>query len=147
MKKLLLVAFAALLAGSAGHSQVNPGALQWQPAADMLPPGARVAMLAGNPAKAGTFVFRLRFPPGYAIAPHRHPTAEYVTVIAGSLYLGHGSTMRRPRRPNLVAGGFIMTPANMNHYAYTRTGATVQVSGEGPFTITYVNPKDDPRKK
>jgi hypothetical protein len=32
-------------------------------------------------------------------------------------------------------------------WVFTDLGATVQVSGMGPFQITYVDPKDDPRKK
>jgi hypothetical protein len=37
--------------------------------------------------------------------------------------------------------------ANMHHYAYTTTGATIQVHMQGPFAITYVNPADDPGRK
>jgi hypothetical protein len=34
----------------------------------------------------------------------------------------------------------------MHHAASTEAGTTVQVSGMGPFEITYVDPNDDPRK-
>jgi hypothetical protein len=40
-----------------------------------------------------------------------------------------------------------MAPANMNHYAWTKGGAVVQVSAEGPFALIYANPADDPTKK
>ena len=33
----------------------------------------------------------------------------------------------------------------MNHFAWTKGGAVVDVMMEGPFTMTYVNPADDPR--
>ena len=33
----------------------------------------------------------------------------------------------------------------MRHFAYTKDGATIQVHGNGPFTVSYVNPADDPR--
>ena len=36
-------------------------------------------------------------------------------------------------------------PAEIRHFAYTEKGATIQVHGMGPFTLTYVNPADDPR--
>lgn len=39
-----------------------------------------------------------------------------------------------------------MAPANVHHYAWTKTGATIQVHLNGPFAITYVNPADDPSK-
>ena len=35
----------------------------------------------------------------------------------------------------------------MNHYAWTASEAIVQVHGQGPFVITYVNPADDPSTK
>jgi hypothetical protein len=35
----------------------------------------------------------------------------------------------------------------MHHYAFTKTGATVQIHMIGPFAITYVNPADDPSRK
>jgi hypothetical protein len=34
----------------------------------------------------------------------------------------------------------------MNHYAWTSAETVVQVHGQGPFAITYVNPADDPSK-
>jgi hypothetical protein len=35
----------------------------------------------------------------------------------------------------------------MNHFAWTNEETIVQLSGMGPWGITYVNPADDPRKK
>ena len=35
--------------------------------------------------------------------------------------------------------------ANMNHWVFTADGAEVEVARTGPFAITYVDPKDDPR--
>jgi hypothetical protein len=35
--------------------------------------------------------------------------------------------------------------AKMNHWVHASAPATVQVSAMGPFEITYVDPKDDPR--
>ena len=37
--------------------------------------------------------------------------------------------------------------AKMNHYAWTSGETVVQVHGQGPFAITYVNPADDPGKR
>ena len=34
----------------------------------------------------------------------------------------------------------------MNHYAWASEDTVVQVHGQGPFVITYVNPADDPSK-
>jgi len=38
-------------------------------------------------------------------------------------------------------------PANMNHYAFTKGGATIVLYAEGPIEFKYVNPADDPRNQ
>jgi hypothetical protein len=47
----------------------------------------------------------------------------------------------------LTNGGFGEAPAKMNHYAWTTSPTLLQIHGQGPFAITYVNPADDPRSK
>jgi len=147
MKRLVLVTAAAIFAGTAAHSQVNPANLKWGPGPDGLPSGARMAVLSGDPGKEGMFTIRLRFPPGYAVPPHSHPSDELVTVIQGQVSLGMGRVMNRRRAANLVQGGYVVAPAKMNHYAFTRGGAIVQVTAHGPFAVTYANPRDDPRRR
>ena len=150
MKRLVLVSVLALLASSSAHSQWygspnNPGwGERWGPGPAFLPKGAKLAVVSGNPAAAGPFVIRLRFPPGYVIPPHSHPSAEHITVVQGGLEFGMGSTVNS-RSTVLHDGAAVVAPANMAHFASTAVGATVQVSAKGPFAITYVNPRDDPR--
>ena len=144
MKRLVLVGVVALLAGSAAQSGAKP-ALNWGPAPPSLPKGAKLAVVSGNPAQPGPFVIRLRFPPGYAVPPHSHPTAEHVTVVEGVLSLGMGSVADRGRMRVLRKGRSIVAPANMAHYASTTQGATLQISSRGPFQVRYVNREDDPR--
>ena len=121
--------------------------ISYGPGPDSLPPGAQLAVLHGDPAQAGMFIIRLKLPPGYAVPPHSHPSSEYVTVISGTSSLGMGDTLDRGAARTLGPGGFIEAPANMNHYAFTDSGATVQITAEGPFAVKYVNPADDPRNK
>ena len=147
MTRAIVVAFTALLVGSAAPAQVNPAGLKWGPAPPSLPRGARLAVLSGDPGKEGMFTIRLRFPPGYAVPPHSHPYDELVTIINGQLSLGMGRTMNRRRATSLVQGGYVVARAKMNHYAFTRSGATVQITAHGPLQITYVNPRDDPRRR
>ncbi|QNP46214.1 cupin domain-containing protein [Sphingomonas sediminicola] len=89
MRRLVLVGVVALLAGSAVHTEARP-ALTWGPAPPSLPKGAKLAVVSGDPGQAGPFVIQLKFPPGYAVPPHRHPTDEHVTVVHGALTLGMG---------------------------------------------------------
>lgn len=147
MTRALVIGLTALLVGGAASAQVNPSNLKWGPAPPSLPRGARLAVLSGDPGKEGMFTIRLRFPPGYAVPPHSHPSDELVTVINGQLALGMGRAVNRRKAANLVQGGYVIAPANMNHYAFTRSGATVQITAHGPFQITYVNPRDDPRRR
>jgi hypothetical protein len=86
-------------------------------------------------------------PAGYTIKPHWHPTDENVTVLSGTFSLGMGEKFDKATMKDLPAGGFALLPAEMRHYAVAKTAAVVQVHGQGPFALTYVNPADDPSKR
>lgn len=133
------------VAGGA-QAQVNSQDLKWGPAPPIFAKGAQMAVLSGDPSKSGEFVIRLKVPAGYKIAAHHHPTDEYVTVMEGDFSLGMGDKLDQAKSASLAAGGFAMAPAKMNHYAWSKGGAVIQVSAEGPFAMTYVNPADDPTK-
>jgi hypothetical protein len=47
----------------------------------------------------------------------------------------------------LPAGGFHYLPAKAHHYAFSKGQTVVQINGNGPFDITYLNAADDPQKK
>ena len=144
------IAVGACLAGiclaGAAQAQTNPKDLKWGAAPPVFPHGSQMAVLSGDPSKTGEFVVRLRMPAGYRIPAHHHPTDEYVTVLSGDFSLGMGDKLDTAKGAALVPGGFAMAPAGMNHFAWTKGGAVVQVSGAGPFTMVYVNPADDPTK-
>src|SRR5947207_180357 len=78
--------------GHEGASVYPPDALRWQEGPPSLPPGAKVAVLEGNPAKEGPFVMRVKLPDGYRLAPHTHPRPERLTVISGTFHIGMGAT-------------------------------------------------------
>lgn len=120
--------------------------IQWEPGPPVLPKGAQIAVLSGDPHKAGPFTIRLKTPAGYKIPAHSHPTAERVTVISGNFHFGMGDKLDEARAEKLGSGGFVDLPANMNHFAMMSTETVVQIDSEGPFTIKYANPADDPSK-
>jgi hypothetical protein len=124
----------------------NSTALKWSPAPPALPKGAQIAVLSGDPTKTGPFVIRLKLPSNYAIPAHHHPTTENVTVLSGTLYAGMGDKLDHSASKPFAAGGFAGLPAEMNHFAWTKAPATIQVEAEGPFAFTYANPADDPSK-
>jgi len=145
IRTLMLSLCAASVAGSAASAQMMPNDLKWGPAPPGLPAGAQLAVLSGDPGKEGMFTIRLKFPAGYSVPAHHHPTPELVTVMEGSASMGMGDKLDKAKAATLGAGGFVELPPNMNHFAFTETGATVQIVSHGPFQIIYVDPKDDPR--
>ena len=125
---------------------VNAKDLSWGPAPAVLPKGAEATVISGDPSKDGPYVLRLKMPAGYKVPAHNHPTAEYVTVLSGNFHLGMGDKLDETKAMELTAGGYAEAPAEMNHYAWASSPAVVQVHGQGPFAINYVNPADDPSK-
>jgi quercetin dioxygenase-like cupin family protein len=47
----------------------------------------------------------------------------------------------------LAAGGFFAFPPGMAHFVSVDEDTVVHLSSMGPWDVTYVNPKDDPRQK
>jgi Domain of unknown function (DUF4437) len=125
---------------------INPADIKWGDVPPVLPKGAKIAVLAGDPFKPGAYVIRLKMPAGYKIAPHWHSKAENLTVLSGAFSLGSGDTMDKAHAHALGVGGFHYLPATAHHYAFTNTPTVLQIHGEGPFDITYINPADDPSK-
>jgi len=130
-----------------GHMSVSPQDIKWGPAPAMLPPGAEAAVLFGDPSKEGLFVLRLRFPAGYSVASHRHPVDEVVTVISGTFSVGVGETADPRKAQHLPAGSFHVLRPGMAHYVFMEEETVIQISTNGPWGLTYINPKDDPRQK
>ncbi len=125
----------------------GPAGVNWGPAPPALPEGAQIAVLSGDPSKKAPFVIRLKMPANYQIPAHHHPTAENVTVLSGSFHAGMGDKLDQSKAQTFEPGGFAALPANMNHYAWAASDTVIQVHGDGPFAIVYVNPSDDPSAK
>ena len=98
MRKLTLT-LALLLAGSATafaqemRMPLNADEVKWSPAPNVLPAGAQIAVISGDPSKEGPYVIRLKMPANYKVAAHNHPTTEYVTVLSGDFHVGMGDKL------------------------------------------------------
>jgi quercetin dioxygenase-like cupin family protein len=156
MRRLTVLPLAVLLAASLAGTQAAAQAanadaparqLKWGPGPPSLPPGATLAVVDGDPSQAGPFTVRLRFPSGYRIRPHSHPSDETVTVRRGTLHAGMGDTWTTADMQRLIPGETKTMPANMNHYVRAVGRTELEVKGTGPFETTYANPADDPRNK
>jgi len=128
------------------HTVIAPNEVKWGPGPKALPPGAEAVVLFGDPSKEGLFALRLKLPAGYAIAPHTHPAYEVDTVISGTINLGMGETADRSSAKAVPTGSFFAMPPGMAHFAYFDEETVLQLTTNGPWGITYINPADDPRK-
>ena len=157
MKTIASVITAAAILGSGGslllaqggnpHVISAPTEATWGPAPPMLPAGAQITVLSGNPGAAVPYAVRLKFPANYAIPAHSHPTDENVVVTSGAVTFGMGDKLMKSSAANktLPVGGYALMPANMNHFAFTTAETTIVLYGVGPVEFKYVNPNDDPR--
>jgi hypothetical protein len=130
----------------AGARMMKGTDVQWAAGPPSLPPGAKLAVLDGDPGKPGPFTIRLRVPNGYKVMPHWHPTAEQLTVISGTFIVGTGDKWNDSAMTPLGPGSFMTMDAKNRHFAMAKGVTTVQVSSTGPFVVNYVNPADDPSK-
>jgi len=129
------------------HKVLLPGDIRFVAAPASLPAGAEAAVLYGDPAKEGLFVMRLKAPKGYRIPPHTHPKAEVVSVVTGRMRLGLGPAADRASVEELPSGAFSIMPQGVAHYAFFDEETVLQIDAIGPWSIDYVNPKDDPRNQ
>jgi hypothetical protein len=133
----------------AGHGQavfVNAKDIKWGEAPPELPRGAQIAVLSGDPSKAGLFAFRLKMPDGYKIPPHWHTQDEELTVVSGQFLLHMGDTMQAELH-TLDVGAYHFLPGKMHHAAEVKGETVVQVQGMGPFDIHYLSSADNPNPK
>lgn len=119
-------------------------ALTWS---DFAPPGfdpgMKLAVLSGDPGKAGHYVLRLQFPAGYRFPVHWHPGVENLTVVSGAFLLGMGNTADPSALKTYGPGDFFYIPPRHAHWGgSTAQGPSViQLHGEGPFQVVLGAPK------
>ena len=159
--KLLLISTGAFVLGCdvAPSSGVNP--LSHYAASEMvatrsselswsdlgLVPGVQIAVLSGDPSKAGHYVLRLKFPPNTRMPAHWHPQAEYATILSGTLMLGMGTEEKSEGLQPYSPGSFLVVPPRMAHYGMSTDEVIFELSGPGPYEVVFVNDADDPRKR
>ena len=120
-----------------GVTALTPGRLTYSESPRA--PGVLTAPLFGVPGKAGYYVFRAKYPSNTVNAPHHHPGDEELTIIAGTLYVGHGTAMDRARAIAYPPGSYIRIPAGSVHYLFTTDDiAEVEIRGMGPRQNIFV---------
>ena len=137
-----------VLAASMAKNVFTPDDVQYGPVPPVIPAGAQLAVLEGNPmASSGDYTVRLRMPDGYRIPPHWHPKRENVTVISGTFKVGMGDRFAESGMTSFPAGSFAYLDPEMHHYAEASGEVVVQIHGMAPVQFNYVNSQDDPSRK
>jgi len=141
-------------AGMAHAKAYTPDQMKWSAGPNALPAGAQIALLEGDPMKPGPFTIRLKFPNNYKIPPHSHTRTEHVTIISGSMHVGMGDKFDETAMSTFGPGSFAAIDAGTHHYGIAKNDmmfkgkdTVIQLHGEGPWEIHYVNASDDPRNK
>jgi quercetin dioxygenase-like cupin family protein len=148
---VLLAGFSALAAPaafaqrSATHVMMSPAELTWNDLPSL--PGVKIAVIEGPLNAPVPVMFRLKFPANYKVPPHWHPGVEHITIISGTLNMGMGDTFDMTKTRALTPGSVAIMPAETHHFVWTNEEAIGQVHSTGPWSVTYVNPADDPSKK
>ena len=128
------------------HRIVLPSDLKWMDVGS-LPPGAKLAVIEGDPNKEGLVTIRIKLPPNFRIAPHYHGTVERSTILTGTLYVGMGEKFEPQKAQAMPPGTVLLMPPRQPHFAITKEEVVFQLNVMGPWTVTYVNPADDPRAR
>ena len=105
--------------------------------------GAKTAIIDGDPKSTGPFVLRLKVPPKSTIGVHTHPADENVTVLSGTLYFAAGEKFDAKSAKAFGPGSYFSIAKGKPMFAYTTNQETVvQIHGNGPWGITYLDAAD-----
>jgi len=132
--------FATVMLGAAPLSLHAQDSLPWRPSW----PGTEIAIVQGELTGSGRFVFRFRMPDGYWIHPHSHPVDAHIRVISGTFLVGMGTVLDSTSVRTIALGTAIDVRTGMNHFEGSRGATVIEVSGTGPWGITFVDPSKAP---
>jgi hypothetical protein len=137
----------AIAEGDAAIVQLLPVDLKWVDNPG-LPARCKTAVLSGVPGKPGPYTFRIKIPVNTVIHAHFSPDDRTYTVISGTWYVGHGDAYDAAKLQRMPPGSFYVRPAKVPSYDVAREEEVIiQISGNGPTGLTYIDASNDPRKK
>jgi quercetin dioxygenase-like cupin family protein len=128
------------------QDSAEPASLQWF-APPLLPPGARIAVVSGDPTRPGKSTLQVSMPNGYRFPPHSHPSYEHVEVKEGTLLVGVGDVLDAKLTQALATGDSATAPAGVHHFSIAKGRTVLSVTFMGPYTITYLRAEDAPRPR
>jgi quercetin dioxygenase-like cupin family protein len=131
--------------GMAAAAELNPAAviyklpdqIDWKESPSN--PGARQAVLAGDPSKPGLYVVMNKWLPGNMSRPHFHPNDRFITVLKGTWWVGTGPKFDPGNTVPMPAGSFVTHFGKQVHWDGAKDEETILlIVGEGPATSTRV---------
>ena len=134
-------------AWASDYTAVMPPDIKWSDAPS-IGPGAKTAVIHGDPKSSGPFVMRLKVPPKTTVKVHTHPADENVTILSGTLYFAAGDKFDQKAAKPFGPGSYFSIAKGKPMFAYTTDKEVVaQIHGTGPWGITYLEPEGGMAKK
>jgi len=122
-----------------GFVRLTPEQTQWKDVPNGH--GVQMAVVSGDPTKAGVYVIQVKFPPGIMSAPHFHPEDRHAVVLRGTWYTGTDDSWDPDRTVALKPGSYMLHPAGAVHYDGAKDEEViVQIAGFGPSGTTEIFP-------
>lgn len=129
-----------------GFVAIKASEIKWVDAPS-VGPGAKIAILEGDPKAPAPFTMRLKLPPKMKIGVHTHPAVERVTVLSGSFHFATGDKYEPSKAAVYRPGDGFIVPVGMPMFGFTSKEETIlQLHGIGPWGIHYLDPADQPKK-
>ena len=108
---------------------INASDLRWGPAPNVLPPGAQIAVVSGDPSKDALYVVRLKLPSNYELPAHNHPAMGSGTADTGSpanaVWAPADGTLQYSKSPNTT----------MSTAAIGNVGGSQPHNNEAPYLV------------
>lgn len=132
---------------AADYTAVMSPDIKWTDAPS-IGPGAKTAVIDGDPKSSGPFVMRLKVPPKTKIRVHTHPADENVTILSGTLYFSPGDKFDTKKAKAFGPGSYFSIAKGKPMFAYTTDKeAIAQLHGTGPWGIAYLESAGGSEKK
>src|SRR5947208_8128843 len=114
---LMIAVFAST--ASAKDGNLNPAAISYKMPQQIKwtdeQNGAKSAVMRGDPSKPGPYIVLYRWPPHRMSRPHFHPNDRFITVLAGTWWVGTGTKYDPESTVPLPVGSFVTHFAKQIH--------------------------------
>ena len=124
-----------------------PAAGSARQAGSSMQGAVQTVVLYGDPVARGLYSIVFKVAPDARIPAHSHSDDRSCFVTSGVWYFGYGESYSESSLRALPAGSHYTEPANVSHFAGTRSeGATAECTAIGPSETKFNNRADDPRR-